>query len=281
MSLIVATYQDDGDLALCLQSLVSIQLPASVEVIIVDQNPDDSVTQLLPRFSSLNLRYIKADFIGANRARNLGAVNARGLWLGFPDDDIVFTAQSFTAILTSLNLPEVSIVSGMTVTADGAPNVLRWHDKPRRFNRWTMFSCVSEATMLLKKELFIRAGGFDERFGPGAQFPAAEGIDLLNRIFLQSPQVVAWYSPDIKLIHPSKVPPWNDWAVARMGSYGIGDGAMLAKNLNPNIVWWGLVTLAAACWNLLDKDHYKRKAFAARLSGMWCGFFRYLKEYRF
>lgn len=277
LSLVIATYQDEGDLVNCLQSLQRINTELLFEVIIVDQNADDTVQQHLVKFVDLAIRHVKVDFIGANRARNFGATLAKGAWLSFPDDDIVFTKTSLCSFLGFTNLPDVSLISGMTVNALGEPNVLRWHNKSRLFNRWNMFSCVTEATIFIKKAVFTAVGGFDERFGPGARYPAAEGIDLINRMFAMNPELVAWYSPTIRLEHPSKVPPWNDWAVSRMGSYGFGDGAMIAKNLNPNILWWGAVTFAAVCLSLFSKNGYKRRAFAARINGMVRGFLDYMR----
>src|SRR5690606_35108594 len=92
------------------------------------------------------------------------------------------------------------------------------------------------------------AGGFDPRFGRGARYPAAEGIDLMNRIFAVLGDGKACYDPRVTMRHPSKIPPWNRWAAGRFHQYARGDGALIAKHPRPHMVYWGLRTLVAAIW---------------------------------
>ncbi len=272
-SLVIATLHDDGDLALCLASLAKQQDAPPFEVIVVDQNGDDRLVEVVARFAEcLDIRHERVAFRSATRARNLGARLARGTWLGFPDDDCQLLADALGEVQRISGDPLTQVITGQTIDETGAPNVLRWKQEPTEFSRRTMFSGVTEASLFVRRELFLRTGGFDERFGPGAPFPAAEGIDLMNRLFDHMAGQKACYSPRIKMQHPSKIPPWNAWAVGRFHSYAIGDGALIAKNPQSHMLNWGMRTLVSAFIQLFTLEGWRSAAFAARIVGMLRGF---------
>jgi glycosyltransferase involved in cell wall biosynthesis len=272
-SLVIATLHDEGDLALCLQSLLEQQVAPWLEVIVVDQNGDDRLVSVLASFADrLTLVHKQVDFRGACRARNLGAHLATGEWLGFPDDDCELLPQTLREVTRIAQNRQVHVITGRTVDQDGNTNVLRWKDKAEQFDRWTMFGCLTEATLFVRRDLFLKAGGFDERFGPGAQFPAAEGIDLMNRVFEQIGAGIAFYSPHVIMRHPTKIPPWNRWAVSRFHQYAIGDGALIAKTPRMHMLFWGARTLVAALLQVLTFNRWRSMAFAARVVGLAKGF---------
>ncbi len=272
-SLVIATLHDDGELAYCLNSLVwQVRAPA-FEVIVVDQNGDDRLLTTISQYSDrLSLVHERVPFKGAARARNLGAQLANGEWVGFPDDDCQLLPDALYAVEKVSTDPAVQVITGQTIDENGVPNVLRWRQTPITFTQKNMFSCLTEATMFTRRELFLQAGGFDERFGPGAAYPAAEGIDLMNRLFPLMENGKACYSPAIKMQHPSKIPPWTRWAVTRFHSYAIGDGALIAKNPQPHMLNWGMRTLVSASLQMFSLDGWKGMAFAARICGLLKGF---------
>jgi glycosyltransferase involved in cell wall biosynthesis len=273
-SLIIATLHDNGDLEYCLSSLVELKSGPRFEVIIIDQNQDDRLVEVVAHFSNrLTITHKQVLFRSASRARNLGAELARGLWVGFPDDD----CQLFPEILIEVERiacdSQVYVISGQTVDILGAPNILRWRQHQVDFDCWTMFGCLTEATLFVRRDAFIQIKGFDERFGPGAPFPAAEGIDMMNRLFAEFGDMKACYSPLVRMRHPTKVPPWNRWAVGRFYEYAIGDGALIAKNLQPHILYWGVRMIFSASIQILAFRGWRSLAFAARLIGLFRGFF--------
>lgn len=275
-SLVIATLHDDGELAHCLASLVGQEQAPDFEVIIVDQNGDDRLVNVVERFSSrLDLIHVQVDFVGASKARNLGVERASGQWVGFPDDDCELLPQTLHEVHCVAQNPTVKVITGRTIDLDGNANVLRWQDKPVEFSRWSMFGCLTEATLFVRRDLFLSAGGFDERFGPGTRFPAAEGVDLMNRMFDHIGDGKACYSPRIAMRHPTKIPPWNRWAVSRFHSYAIGDGALIAKSPRLHMLYWGARTLVAATLQVLSFKGWRSVAFAGRIIGLIKGFFAF------
>ena len=82
----------------------------------------------------------------------------------------------------------------------------------------------------------------------------------------------ARYDPAIKMAHPTKIPPWNRWAVARFYQYAVGDGALIAKSPRPHVLYWGARTFGAALREMIALDGWKSVAFAARVLGLAKGF---------
>lgn len=272
-SLVIATLQDEGELESCLDSLVDLEGSLAFEVIVVDQNEDNQLLNVIYRFANrLDITHIQVDFVGASRARNVGAQVASGDWIGFPDDDCQFFSNTLLEVEKLARDPMLQVITGQTVDETGAPNVLRWKEEKTSFGRWKMFGCLTEATLFIRRDVFLRVNGFDECFGPGATFPAAEGMDLMNRLFNEFGNVATCYSPNIRMRHPTKIPPWNRWAVRRFYEYARGDGALIAKSLQPHILYWGGRTAASAILQMLALKGWRSAAFAARLVGLLQGF---------
>jgi len=275
-SLIIATLEDDGDLVHCLESLVRLNEGPGFEVVVVDQNGDDRLASLLGRFAGrLLIRHERVPFRGGSRARNHGARVALGQWLAFPDDDCRLLPDVLQQVERLSSDEGVQVVTGQTVDPEGAPNLLRWGGECVAFSRWTMFGRLTEATLFVQRRIFWDAGGFDERFGPGGRFHSAEGIDLMNRLFAHMGQGLAVYSPDVRMCHPTKIPPWNRWAVGRFHAYGRGDGAMIAKNFQPHMLYWAMRTVASSFLQVCSLRGWKSLAYAARLAGLVTGFCSY------
>jgi glycosyltransferase involved in cell wall biosynthesis len=275
-SLVIATLHDDGELEKCLTSMLALADSPTFEVIVIDQNGDDRLVDLLRRFADcLSIVHERVTFRAACRARNLGVRLAKSTWVGFPDDDCQLMPDTLQEVDRLTSHFQASVITGQTVDTSGVPNVLRWKKESVNFTRWTMFGCLTEATLFVRRDAFLKVDGFDERFGPGARFPAAEGIDLVNRLFadLGDGHEVACYSPRIRMIHPTKIPPWNRWAVSRFYSYAHGDGGLIAKNLQPHMLYWGARTIVAASLQVLSMRGWRSVAFAARLAGLFKGFF--------
>jgi glycosyltransferase involved in cell wall biosynthesis len=276
ISLVIATLNDSGDLVRCLESLCRQQEPPAFEIIIVDQNPTNALAATAAGFACrLRIIYKHTSFQGASRARNLGAMLARGSWLGFPDDDCELLPNALREVQSSAADPAVQVITGQTVDPDGLPNILRWRKEPFRYDRWTMFACLTEATLFVRSSSFFLAGGFDQRFGPGAPYPAAEGVELMNRLFKRMTPGQAFYNPAIQMRHPTKIPPWDRAAVLRYHSYAIGDGALIAKNPEMHILNWGMRTLVRAALHTASLDGWQSVAYLARVLGLLRGFLAY------
>jgi glycosyltransferase involved in cell wall biosynthesis len=248
----------------------------SFEVIVVDQNGDDRLVKQLAIYAQhMQIKHERVFFKGGSRARNHGALVAKGQWLGFPDDDCELLPDVLQQVELLSADERLQVITGRTIDSEGQSNVLRWGSEQHIFDRWSMFGCLTEATLFVKRDCFLSVDGFDERFGPGARFPAAEGIDLMNRLFSCIGSGLALYSPTVKMRHPTKIPPWNPWAVRRFYDYARGDGALIAKSFSPHLLNWGLRTFASAMLQIVRLQGWKSLAYAARVTGLIIGFCAY------
>jgi hypothetical protein len=183
------------------------------------------------------------------------------------------TLAQFSAVRAAF--PGVKVITGRTVDENGVSNILGWGKVADHFTPLTMFSSVTEPVLFIDRAAFAELGGFDERFGPGTRFPAAEGFELVNRLFAAFGKDCAYYQPAICVQHPTKVPPFTPWAVQRFHNYAIGDGAMIAKCPEPHVLVWGLRTCASAVIQIFSLPPWRSAAFAARLVGVFRGFARF------
>lgn len=143
----------------------AIRLPEprpDVEVLVVVQGevPADA-----PRRD--DVRYEALDSRGVTRSRNAVLDRARGRYVLFADDDIVFHDEGVRTVLAELEGdPGLALVLAAAVDQGG------WIRKPypHRRVRLTRWNSGKAATyeMMLRREAFARAGvRFDERFGAG------------------------------------------------------------------------------------------------------------------
>ncbi len=272
LSLVVATLGEPALVSCLLESIAARDRLPLIEVVLVDQSGTDALVPVVETFAGRVLViHERVGLRGASRARNLGADLARGTWLGFPDDDCTYLAEVFGPLATLTSDPDVAVITGRTVDESAVPNLVHWAGERCEVTRWNMFRCFTEATLFVRKERFLAAGGFDERFGPGAPFPAAEGIDLMNRLLAVVPPGAAVYDPAIVLQHPTKIPPWNRWATRRYYDYAIGAGAAVAKVPQVHMLYWAARTLLSSFRAITVMPGWRSAAYLARAAGLLKG----------
>lgn len=77
LSVIVCTRDRPADLATCLESLLDLEYPGDLEVIVVDNAPADDRSARLVQERSSGVHYVREERPGLNRARNRGVAQAR------------------------------------------------------------------------------------------------------------------------------------------------------------------------------------------------------------
>jgi GT2 family glycosyltransferase len=202
------------------------------EVVVVDSSSPERSSPLESRYRAapFALRRLRTPRTSVSRARNLGAADARGDWLAFTDDDCLPSPEWLSELTRSV----------LERSADGATgSVLPLpDDRPGRVPVSSRADPVGRVfapgssrppweigtggNILLSRAAFERVGGFDVRFGPGARYPAAEDVDLLDRVVHAGATVV--YEPRGRVFHQMKTAAERS---ARRYPYGYGLGAMV------------------------------------------------------
>ena len=120
---------------------------------------------------------------GASGARNAAARAARGRFLLFCDDDIELTADAIRAVWDARDPSHCVIPLVRDLRGDLQNSITarwRWGDL-KLVNHATPVTAVAypdSACMLLSRQLYWRAGGFDERYLPNCYEDVAFGFAL-------------------------------------------------------------------------------------------------------
>ncbi len=225
-SLVVATLGRVDELHPLFASLVAQH--ASVEVILVDQNPDDRLVPVVAAFApALPIRHVRADVRNSSYARNAGLAHCTGAIVGFPDDDCVYPAGTLDFVDQAFAAdPGLGVLTGPAAAPEGGLGSGRWEAARGPIGMDNAFTTVICFNLFLRREVLARLGGFDEALGVGAAFGACEENDLVIRAFRGG--AAALYDPALRVVHPDKR--LTPTALARAFRYGAGFGYVLRKH---------------------------------------------------
>ena len=195
----------------CLSSLLREIDFNDTEVIIINNASTDETSQVLSHFGDF-LRVIdNEENKGFGDACNQGAAVARGKYLLLLNNDTVVldgwlkhlldTVESDDSVGAAGSLflyPDGSIQeAGAIVWKTGETFHYGWGKSPedRRYNFAREVDYCSGASLLIRKEIFERLGGFDRRYAPAYY----EDVDLCFGVRALGYKVV--YQPSSRLIH--------------------------------------------------------------------------------
>jgi GT2 family glycosyltransferase/glycosyltransferase involved in cell wall biosynthesis len=194
----------------CLRSIARHGAQAAFEVIVVDDASADDSAATLARVEGLTLLR-NATNLGFVGSCNAGAAAARGEFLHFLNNDTQVTADWLDALLrcfeetadcgiagSRLVYPDGRLQeAGALVFADGscwATGRFEPRDAPAfRYRRETDY--VSGASLLIRREVFQRTGGFDARYAP-AYYEDTDLAFAVRRLGLR-----VCYEPASTIIH--------------------------------------------------------------------------------
>ncbi len=195
----------------CLKSLQK-QLSNSIsyEIIVVDDNSNDETQEYLSYSSTINC-VLNEQNLGFIRSCNRGAARAKGEFLYFLNNDTQVLPGCLENLVEAIAQDnQVGAVGSKLIYADGrlqeAGGII-WRDangwnygrlqspKEPEYNYLRQVDYCSAASLLVKKELFQKLGGFSEEFLPAYY----EDTDLCFAIRQLGYKVL--YQPKSQLIH--------------------------------------------------------------------------------
>jgi glycosyltransferase involved in cell wall biosynthesis len=163
ISVVIPVYNGERFIGEAIQSVLD-QTCQAFEIIVVDDGSADATEVMIGEISSpIPVRYYRQENHGAGAARNLGVSVARGDWVAFLDADDVWFPQKLAEQITYVQShSEASFVySNAQVTDEaGRPigSIRRPEIERQIFDNDQPFAQLS--TVLMRKDLFIQAGGF-------------------------------------------------------------------------------------------------------------------------
>lgn len=182
-SVVICTRDRAGELRRCLGSFRH-QTVQPAEIIVVDNASQGDETREVAL--AAGVVYLREDRPGLDIARNRGAAAARSPIVAYTDDDVVLHPRWLERLLAAFEQPSVGAVTGLVLPAELATEAQRHFEtfwsfgqgyEPRVF-RAADFAATTEkvfpawkvgagASMAFRREVFQRAGFFDERLDVG------------------------------------------------------------------------------------------------------------------
>jgi glycosyltransferase involved in cell wall biosynthesis len=202
-SIVIPSYERRAQLAACLESLTHLDYPRDCfEVIVVDDGSKTPLNDAVGRFrAELNLTLLRQANAGPASARNRGAMEAKGNFLAFTDDDcspahdwLRALADRFAAAPEhmiggrSINaLPENLYTTTSQLMTDAVYEYYN-HDSGRQH-------FFASNNLALPTAMFRALGGFDTTF----PLPASEDREFCERWLNQGNQMT--YAPEAVVHH--------------------------------------------------------------------------------
>ena len=203
LSVVIPVHNGGDDLRRCLEALLDSTRPPD-ELIIVDDASTDESAELASKLGLLVPSHSR-DPIGPARARNRGVAHAQGDILVFIDADVMVHRDTLSGVESHfIERPEIAALFG---SYDDSPphrslvslyknlqhHFVHHHSPRNSASFWTGMGAI-------RREVFIKLGGFDESFPR----PSIEDIELGVR--LKSAGYKVELCPDIQVTHLKR---WN------------------------------------------------------------------------
>lgn len=257
-SLVMATVDRWQEVESCLYSLKE-QIYQDFEIIIIDQSNDSRTEEIVDKFNWEKISYHRVDFKGLSKARNEALKYVTGKYICLLDDDAYYEENYLLTIEKVVqkekNNELEKIYSGHIWDTERKRDFVVYNAKKNEkilSIRQILRTCPS-AALAIPMSLFQKVGGFDEKFGVGGSYGAAEETDLLLRGYKQGYRVI--YLKNMSLKHP--VPIRNESKekiYEKLEKYSIGRGALYRKHLKSLELKWIIICFAEEYGKIILKN---------------------------
>lgn len=177
-SIVIVTYNHEKYIKKCILSIVRSSSPK--EIIVVDNNSQDSTVKILASLTKKYpfIRVIRnKKNVGFGTANNIGVRKTKGEYIIFLNPDTYVTRGWLKKLLEPFKHADRLVTTPKILTFEGKINtcglllhftglgfVRGWLEDPQKFNEREFLHGVSGACFAIRKEDYIRLGGFDESF---------------------------------------------------------------------------------------------------------------------
>ncbi len=208
-TIIIVNYNGKSLLKDCIETIYSTEA-SKAEIVVVDNSSwDGSVEYIKENFPDVRLIELDRNY-GFAKANNIGVKNARGEYIVFLNNDAIVSKGWLQALLDVMSdnsigvsgskllfydFPEKINSAGANIVFNGGGYDIGFMEEDRgQYNITTERGAVCAASMMLRRDEFLRLGGFDDSY-----FMYFEDIDLCWRYWLSGYRVV--YVPDSVVYH--------------------------------------------------------------------------------
>lgn len=216
VSVIIVTFNCEDFIDNCVKSVLKF-LPENGEIIIIDNKSTDKTLEKLRKYNSNpKIKILESDEnLGFGKANNIASKLVEGEYLFLLNPDTELIEPVFNELIDFYkSRPDIGLVSPKLVSDEGKvqavaqnlPTVLGAikeyiFGKSAAYEQYVptgdssvKVEAVYAAAVLIKKDLFLELGGFDDKF-----FMYYEDIDLCRRLRGYGKSV--YYFPGVKVKH--------------------------------------------------------------------------------
>lgn len=235
----------------CLRSLIQETNFNDTEIIVVNNASRDATERVLSYLSDIVRVINNKENMGFVDACNQGAAVARGKYLVFLNNDTLVLPGWLRHLIDTVESdPSIGAVGSMLIYPDGSlqeAGAIVWRNgdafrygwgknpEHRKYNFARQVDYCSAASLLVRKDVFDRLGGFDRRYAPAYY----EDTDLCFGVRSLGYKVI--YQPMSRLVHNEGVTAGKDVQIGFKRFQTINQEKFVAK--------WRLV---------LERDHFER-----------------------
>lgn len=146
------------------------------------------------------IKTIRIKELGASKARNKGIKQGQGDCFVFLDDDATVKEDYLKILLKSLSVHNANVFYARLMNLDdNLPFTSIYKNEKSHYLDRFDYAHSGGTTLAIKKEILEKVGIYDENFGPGAKYPAAEEGDLFFRIIQSGEKIL--YSSNLVVFH--------------------------------------------------------------------------------
>jgi Predicted glycosyltransferases len=201
-SLILCTRDRTEEIKRFFASIVNQVGDIKCEIIVVDQNTDESLVPIIKPFADrLRIKYLRSK-IGLSRGRNLALQCARGSFIAFPDDDCAYPKTLLSDLYQRfISLPVADGIAVMSRDFDGKPSGPRWIPKQGWIRKNKVFRQAISYGLFFRTGLIRKVGPFDESLGIGSEsaWQSGEETDYVLRALAHGFRI--FYCPTLFSLH--------------------------------------------------------------------------------
>lgn len=238
-SLVLSTKYRVQELERFLESLAD-QTCTDFELILVDQNADDRLTELVKFYSQkFPVLHIKQLEPGLSRARNQGLQHIKGELFGFPDDDCIYPTDFLAKVSQFFNRDSAwggLIINVLDLESDKEA-MLHSPESPGVVDYEKGWIVGMTAALFFRGD-FVSKVQFDEDMGPGTPWGGAEDVDYLYSCLDAGAKT--YFDPEIVIRHPTPTKLYSiSQSIQREYNHGRGAGFLMRKCKFPlSKVFW-------------------------------------------